>query len=324
MLGNAARILLVVDLEHNRDLVRMILTNAGHEVDTAENGVAAIAAVQAKIYDLVLMDVQMPVMDGVVATKRIRELYHPASNVPIIAMTGNVLGEQVKAFAEAGMSDHLGKPFRKAELLQKVETWLGKDSPGGPADRYLANAAPKGEFQPAPGTDGRGVGREWPSRNSGSKSRRSSERPPPSSTVNSSPAALTRSSRTRDYSGSVDLSRLCSELEEAYTNGQELRLALQTRQRGCSHCRHSGERDSGHHHSELIRSAGVLRPHFEVRGRRGEGPRRGGSLLSRLDRSTLYPGACEKEDHRGQPECLQVRDAAAADRHDPRLGQALG
>ncbi|MDB5570839.1 MAG: histidine kinase [Hyphomicrobiales bacterium] len=123
------RILLVEDLEHNRDLARTILTNAGHEVDTALNGVEALAAVQAKAYDLVLMDVQMPVMDGVTATRLIRGLNHPSRDVCIIAMTANVLPQQVKAFGEAGMNDHVGKPFKRVELLSKLGTWLQRPNP---------------------------------------------------------------------------------------------------------------------------------------------------------------------------------------------------
>jgi PAS domain S-box-containing protein len=126
--GLSGRILLVEDLQHNRELAEKILTNAGYQVDTAENGAEAVTAVQAKTYDLVLMDIQMPVMDGVTATKRIRELDHPANNIPVIAMTANVLPLQVTAFGEAGMNDHVGKPFKKAELLQKLNTWLQRAS----------------------------------------------------------------------------------------------------------------------------------------------------------------------------------------------------
>jgi CheY-like chemotaxis protein len=126
--GLSGRILLVEDLQHNRELAQMLLTNAGYQVDTAENGAEAVTAVQAKAYDLVLMDIQMPVMDGVTATKRIRELDHPANNIPVIAMTANVLPLQVTAFGEAGMNDHVGKPFKKAELLQKLNTWLQRAS----------------------------------------------------------------------------------------------------------------------------------------------------------------------------------------------------
>lgn len=118
------RILLVEDLEHNRDLARAMLTDFGHEVDVAENGAEAVEMVQTGAYDLVLMDIQMPVMDGLTATARIRDLDHPAADVPIIAMTANVLPHQVKMFGEAGMNGHAAKPFRKGELLEKVAACL--------------------------------------------------------------------------------------------------------------------------------------------------------------------------------------------------------
>jgi signal transduction histidine kinase/DNA-binding response OmpR family regulator len=122
--SHSGRILLVEDLEHNRDLALTILSSAGHEVDTATNGAEAIAAIQAKTYDLVLMDIQMPVMDGLTATQKIRELDQPTNRIPIIAMTANVLPQQVTAFMQAGMNDHVGKPFKRAELFQKVNAWL--------------------------------------------------------------------------------------------------------------------------------------------------------------------------------------------------------
>ena len=75
-------------------------------------------------YDLVLMDIQMPGMDGITATKRIRELPGPARNVPIIAMTANVLPEQVAEFRNGGMNDHIGKPFDRSELFGLIDRWL--------------------------------------------------------------------------------------------------------------------------------------------------------------------------------------------------------
>jgi CheY-like chemotaxis protein len=101
------RVLLVEDLEHNRDLARIILEKAGHEVDTAENDAEAVAAIESRTYDLVLMDIQMPVMDGVTATQKVRQMDEPLRSLPIIAMTANVLPHQVKAFAEAGMNAHV-------------------------------------------------------------------------------------------------------------------------------------------------------------------------------------------------------------------------
>ena len=77
-------------------------------------------------FDLVLMDIQMPNMDGVAATKRIREMPPPVRDIPIIAMTGNVLPRQVKAFLEAGMNDHVGKPIERSKLYNGVRRWLAR------------------------------------------------------------------------------------------------------------------------------------------------------------------------------------------------------
>ncbi len=97
------------------------------------DGAQAIQAVQQHDYDLVLMDVQMPVMDGIEATKHIRSLPPPRGTVPIIALTANVYAEQVAGFLEAGMNDHVGKPMERVELLRAVERWLpgGADEAGG-------------------------------------------------------------------------------------------------------------------------------------------------------------------------------------------------
>lgn len=122
----AGRILLVEDLEHNRDLARAVLTQAGHEVQAVENGAQAVEAVKTGSYDLVLMDIQMPVMDGITATQKIREMASPVGQVPIIAMTANVLPHQLEEFGEAGMNDHVGKPFKRADLVAKVVGWLAR------------------------------------------------------------------------------------------------------------------------------------------------------------------------------------------------------
>jgi CheY-like chemotaxis protein len=122
------RILLVEDNEINQEIARGVLQAAGHEVDVASDGIEAIAAVQAKTYDLVLMDVQMPGMDGITATKTIRVLPHAARDLPILAMTANVLPQQVEEFRAAGMDDHVGKPFRRDELHLAIDRWLGRRS----------------------------------------------------------------------------------------------------------------------------------------------------------------------------------------------------
>ncbi|MCB5174069.1 hybrid sensor histidine kinase/response regulator [Microvirga lenta] len=129
-----ARILLAEDIEVNQELAKGLLVAAGHEVDTVTNGYEAVAAVQIKPYDLVLMDVQMPGMDGITATRKIRALDHPAGRIPILAMTANVLPPQIQQFKEAGMNGHVGKPVRRDDLLRKLAEWLpaGDETAGSP------------------------------------------------------------------------------------------------------------------------------------------------------------------------------------------------
>jgi signal transduction histidine kinase/ActR/RegA family two-component response regulator len=135
--GPSARILLAEDNEINQEIARTVLEAAGHEVDVVCDGAEAIMAVQARDYDVVLMDIQMPVMDGMTATQHIRSLQHPARELPIIAMTANVLPQQIERFRAAGMDDHVGKPFKKEELYATVEKWQGRKSPA-PGDRQAA------------------------------------------------------------------------------------------------------------------------------------------------------------------------------------------
>jgi PAS domain S-box-containing protein len=124
--GPTARILLVEDITINQEIARAVLQAVGHEVDVVSDGAEAIMAVQINTYDLVLMDVQMPVMDGITATQHIRALQHPAKDLPIIAMTANVLPQQIAQFRTAGMDDHVGKPFKRDELYAAVHRWTGK------------------------------------------------------------------------------------------------------------------------------------------------------------------------------------------------------
>jgi CheY-like chemotaxis protein len=117
-------ILVVDDLDQNRDITRKMLEAAGYAVDVAPDGAQAVAAVQATPYELVLMDIQMDGMDGITATTAIRSLDHPAKDVPIVAMTAYVFADDVKSFKAAGMNDHLGKPFKRKQLLEQVRGWL--------------------------------------------------------------------------------------------------------------------------------------------------------------------------------------------------------
>jgi PAS domain S-box-containing protein len=119
-----ARLLLVEDVEVNREIARATLERLGYEVDTVCDGAEAVAFVQTGNYDAVLMDIQMPVMDGITATRRIRALPGSKAGIPIIAMTANVLPAQVEAFRSAGMDGHIGKPFQREELVTVIERFL--------------------------------------------------------------------------------------------------------------------------------------------------------------------------------------------------------
>ncbi|MGQ3027147.1 MAG: ATP-binding response regulator, partial [Ferrovibrionaceae bacterium] len=117
-------ILVAEDNAINRELIVALLKGAGHRCEVAENGQAAIEAVQAAPYDLVLMDVQMPVLDGISATRAIRALPTSTAAIPIVALTADAFAEQVRACREAGMDDHLSKPINTV-LLDRVLARIG-------------------------------------------------------------------------------------------------------------------------------------------------------------------------------------------------------
>ena len=114
-------VLLVEDVPINQELVRHILEAGGHVVDVVGNGAEAIMAVQDADYDAVLMDLQMPYLDGLAATRAIRALRHRCRDVPIIAMTANVLPEQTAIARAAGMVDVVHKPFSVAQIFAALE-----------------------------------------------------------------------------------------------------------------------------------------------------------------------------------------------------------
>lgn len=124
--AGSSRILVVDDQQTIRELTQAMLAKAGYEVAVAANGAEAVAAVSDAGFDLVLMDVHMPVMNGITATRKIRQIPGPRSSVPIVGISGNVPLQHVQSLLAAGMNDHLGKPFRRAALLHKVDAWLNK------------------------------------------------------------------------------------------------------------------------------------------------------------------------------------------------------
>lgn len=124
---NAARILLVEDNAVNQLVGATMLRKLGYGVDLAGNGEEALVALQNEAYDLVLMDIQMPGMDGHQATMMIRDPQSSVHNheVPVIAMTANVLPGDREACLAAGMNDFISKPIGRAELSSVLTRWLG-------------------------------------------------------------------------------------------------------------------------------------------------------------------------------------------------------
>jgi signal transduction histidine kinase/DNA-binding response OmpR family regulator len=118
--GSLLRVLVVEDNQVNQLLVTTILAKAGMRAEVAANGVEAVQAVHQRNFDVILMDMQMPEMDGLEATKRIRQLGAMGRAVPIIAMTANAMQEDRRRCLEAGMNDFVAKPIDSGELLRKI------------------------------------------------------------------------------------------------------------------------------------------------------------------------------------------------------------
>jgi two-component system sensor histidine kinase/response regulator len=118
----SAPVLLVEDNDINQIIAREMLQHAGMQVDVARNGEEALAMVLAKNYALVLMDIQMPVMDGLTAAEKIRGHYS-YQQLPIIAMTANSSSDDIERSHSAGMQDHISKPIDEQVLIQALEKW---------------------------------------------------------------------------------------------------------------------------------------------------------------------------------------------------------
>jgi len=119
-----ARVLLVEDNEINQQVAKEILEGAGLNVTVANNGQEAVNAVKANSYDAVLMDVQMPVMDGYTATQEIRNLKSEIRNVPIIAMTAHAMAGDEDKSLQAGMNGHVTKPIDPDQLFSTLQEWI--------------------------------------------------------------------------------------------------------------------------------------------------------------------------------------------------------
>lgn len=151
-----ARILLVDDVEINRMVALALLEETGVQVDTAEHGRQALDMLNRTRYDLILMDIQMPEMDGLTATREIRKQPSHA-NLPIVAMTAHARASDREASLQAGMNDHLTKPVNQNELYHTLLKWIPHrqvDAAQTPVPAAAPLPAPATTSQPAGGIPG--------------------------------------------------------------------------------------------------------------------------------------------------------------------------
>ena len=132
---HGARVLLVEDNLINQEILKTVLEGFGIDANVAENGVEALDATALQSYELIFMDMQMPIMDGVTATRELRALGNTPetawlADVPIVALTANVMHEDRQRCLDAGMVDFLGKPIDFEALKSCLLTWLGPPRPG--------------------------------------------------------------------------------------------------------------------------------------------------------------------------------------------------
>ena len=153
-----ARVLLAEDNEINRQVATELLHQAGLVVTTVENGREAVAAVAAGAYDVVLMDIQMPEMDGLEATGRIRASGKPGvSELPIIAMTAHALSGDREKSLESGMNDHVTKPISPEALFGALVRWIKPGKRQAPAAQERADFVPQADDLPLAGLPGLSV-----------------------------------------------------------------------------------------------------------------------------------------------------------------------
>ena len=144
------RILVAEDNHVNQAVLLAMLSKSGHKINMVANGVEAVSAVMRTPYDVVLMDVHMPEMDGVTATRKIRDLPGEAGEIPIVALTANAMKGDREKYLEAGMTDYVSKPINPSSLFAALAGCCGGEpvdtSHGGEIVKHAAqNAADGGE-----------------------------------------------------------------------------------------------------------------------------------------------------------------------------------
>ena len=151
--GRVLRVLVAEDNPVNRELLDAHLAAWGHEVVMAVDGVEALEKVQQGRFDLVLMDIQMPRMDGITAARRIRSLGGDLLRLPIVALTANTMNGQREEYLAAGMDDHLGKPFEVEALRATIARVTGQAAGAVAVLTDVAPVARIGERSPPPDRD---------------------------------------------------------------------------------------------------------------------------------------------------------------------------
>jgi len=146
-------ILVAEDNHVNQLFMRAVLSKAGYAVEVAANGAEAVDAVSNAAYDLVLMDIHMPQVDGIEATRLIRQTAGRFADTPIVALTAHALEGDRERFLQAGMNDYVSKPVDQAELFEKIEFWTSRQ-----ADKKRVSA----ESQEPGSPSSRSYGRELP------------------------------------------------------------------------------------------------------------------------------------------------------------------
>ncbi|MBL6446969.1 response regulator [Fulvivirga sp. 29W222] len=146
------KVLMAEDNEINQELARFIFQDLGWDLDIAENGIIALEMLKKENYDIVLMDIQMPEMDGYQATLKIRsEFEPPLSEIPVMAITAHALKSEVQKCLDAGMDGYISKPFQVDELVRKIQALIRDKHKSPTGEKGKRTTEPRFEGEPEEG-----------------------------------------------------------------------------------------------------------------------------------------------------------------------------